>query len=86
MRQALENYNGGVQINDKKFNNLRYADDITLFAKDETEMARIFKLIADESSAYGLEINKIKLMIVDGSTSIQLTNVLPEIEIVKDFI
>lgn len=75
-----------MQINEKKFKNLRYANDITLIAKDETEMARMFKLIADKRSVYGFEINKIKLMIVDGSNSIQLTNVLPEIGIVKDFI
>lgn len=49
MRRALEGYDGGIIVNGKVLNNLRYADDTTLIAKNEEEMATMLKLVTKES-------------------------------------
>lgn len=67
MRRALDNYDGGISIGDKKLNNLRYADDTTILVKNATELTEMLRLITEESRALDLEINleKTKLMFVD---------------------
>ena len=67
-------------------NNLRYADDTTLIAKSEEEMARLLERVAIERNNLGLEINvdKTKLVLIDRSNTIRLPN-LPNIEIVNKF-
>lgn len=88
IRAALENYEGGVSINGKKINNLRYADDTTLVARDEDEMASLLERVTNESRALGLEINldKTKLMVIDRSDTLQLKNLPSRVETVKEFI
>lgn len=54
IRRALENFDGGVSINGKKIQNLRYGDDITLIARDEEEMSTLLELVAKESRDLGL--------------------------------
>lgn len=56
-------------------NNLRYADDTTLIAKDEEEIARMFE-----------RVGKIKLILRNRSNSVQLNNLLLNIETVNEFI
>lgn len=88
MRRALENFDRGVLISGKKINNLRYADDITLVAKDENEMTEILERVANESQALGLEINmeKTKLMIIDRNNTMQIRNLQNRFEVRDNFI
>lgn len=88
IRAALENYEGGVSINGKKINNLRYADDTILVARDEDEIATFLERVTNESQALGLEINldKTKLMVIDRSDTLQLKNLPSRVETVKEFI
>jgi len=67
MRRALDLEEGGITINGKMLNNLRYADDTTLIAKNEEETARMLGSVAGESRTLGLEINfdKTKFMVID---------------------
>lgn len=76
-------------INSKMLNNLRYADDTTLIAKNEEGMARMLGgRVVDESRTLGLEItfDKTKLMVIDRSNALQINNLPPNIETVNDFI
>lgn len=88
MRRALENFDGGVSINGKKINNLRYADDTTLVAKDENEMTEILERVASETQALGFEINmeKMKLMIIDRNNTMRMRNLQNRLDVVDNFI
>ncbi|CAG9125439.1 unnamed protein product [Plutella xylostella] len=70
VRAALEGWEGGLSIGGRKINNLRYADDTTLVATSEEEMAVLFDRIEGESAKLGLRINKTKtkLLTVDRET------------------
>lgn len=49
MRRALEKDDGGIIINGNNLNNLRYADDTTLIAKSEEEMAKMLESVTKEN-------------------------------------
>lgn len=87
MRKTLEDWEGGVKINGVKISNLRYADDTTLFASSEAEMAELLNRLETTSLEMGLDINKskTKLMVIDRFASIQRTNILQEYESVNQF-
>ncbi|XP_071580973.1 uncharacterized protein [Temnothorax nylanderi] len=88
MRRALEGKSGGIIINGKNLNNLRYADDTTLIAKNEEELTKMLELVTKESNEVGLHINleKTKLMVIDRGNTIQRNNVRPDMETVNEFI
>ena len=67
MRNAgLEEAQAGLQIAQRKINNLRYAEDITLMAetKEEEELKRLLMKVKVESEKVGLKLNiqKTKIM------------------------
>ena len=50
MRNArLDEAQGGIKIDGKKINNLRYADDTTLLAESEEELKSLLMKVKEES-------------------------------------
>ncbi|XP_037875941.1 uncharacterized protein LOC101744016 isoform X1 [Bombyx mori] len=88
MRKALEEWEGGISVGGIKISNLRYADDTTLFASSEKELADLFRRVEYESSLVGLSVNKskTKVMIVDRTSQLSRTGELSDLEFVSEFI
>ena len=56
MRNAgLEETQAGIKIAGRNFNNLRYADDTTLMAKNEEEIKSLLIKVKEESKKVGLK-------------------------------
>ena len=56
MRNAgLDEAQAGIKISGRNINNLRYADDTTLMAKNEEELKNLLKV--KESEKVGLKLN-----------------------------
>lgn len=64
MREALENYDGGVLIGGRKINNLRYADDIVLLASSLTELQDLLNRVVTAGSKYNMHINAAKTKVM----------------------
>ena len=65
MRNAgLEEAQAGIKIAGRNINNLRYADDTTLMAKNEEELKSLLMNVKEKSEKVGLELNihKTKIM------------------------
>ena len=65
MRNAgLEETQAGMKIAGRNINNLRYADDNTLFAKSEEELKSLLIKVKEEGEKVGLKLNiqKTKIM------------------------
>lgn len=58
IRHTLEGWDGGVKVGGVFISNLRYADDTTLFASTEAEMAELLERLKITSLKMGLKINK----------------------------
>ena len=43
MREALEDWDGGISIGGRRITNLRYADDTTLIAETKNDIIAIWK-------------------------------------------
>ena len=72
MRNArLDEAQGGIKIDGKKINNLRYADDTTLTAESEEELKSLLMQVTEESEKVGLKFNiqKTKIMASSPITS-----------------
>jgi hypothetical protein len=67
MRKALQNWEGGTAINGHKINNLKYADDTILLARNAEEIKTLVNLVQEESWNLGLELNtsKTKIMVIN---------------------
>ena len=88
MRNAgLEEAQAGLQIAQRKINNLRYAEDITLMAetKEEEELKRLLMKVKVESEKVGLKLNirKMKIMASGPITSWEIDG--ETVETVSDF-
>ena len=86
MRNAgLDEAQAGIKITRRNFNNLRYADDITLMAEIE-ELKSLFIKVKEESEKVGLKLNiqKTKIMASAPITSWQIDG--QTMERVRDFI
>jgi hypothetical protein len=70
MREALEGFEGGINIAGRRITNLRYADDIILLASTEEELQNLVDRLVTVSTKYSLMINeeKTKVMHVNGTT------------------
>ena len=81
----LDEAKAGIKIVERKINNLRYADDITLMAESEEELKSLMKM-KEESEKVGLKLNiqKTKIMASNPITSWQID--WETMETVKDFI
>ena len=65
MRNAgLDEAQPGIKIAGRNINNLRYADDTTLMAKNEEELKNLLMKVKEESEKVGLKLNiqKTKIM------------------------
>ena len=65
MRNAgLEEAQAGIKIAGRHINNLRYADDSNLMAKNEEELKNLLIKVKEESERVGLKFNiqKTKIM------------------------
>ena len=72
MRNAgLEEAQAGIKIAGRNINNLRYADDTTLMAKNEEELKSLLMNVKEKSEKVGLELNihKTKIMASGAITS-----------------
>ena len=84
MRNAgLNEAQAGIKIARRNINNLRYADDTTLMAKNEEELKRLLMKVKEESEKVGLRLNiqKTKIMASGPITSWEIDE-----ETVSDFI
>ena len=65
MRNArLDEAQAGIKIAGRNINNLRYADDTTVMAKNEEELKSLLMKVKEESEKAGLKhhIQKMKIM------------------------
>ncbi|XP_062527944.1 uncharacterized protein LOC134200039 [Bombyx mori] len=76
-----------VRIGGAHITNLRYADDTTLLAADESEMSLFFSKMERISNSLGLSINrsKTKLMVVDRANVLRLSGALG-LEVLDEFV
>ena len=60
----------GIKIAGRNINNLRYADDTTLMAESEEELKSLLMKMKEESEKVGFKLNiqKTKIMAIDGKT------------------
>lgn len=88
MRTALEEWDGGISVGGNKISNLRYADDTTLLASSEQEMAELLRRVERASEMVGLSVNKMKtkVMVVDRAGTFVRTGELTELEFVNEFV
>lgn len=79
----------GVSIHGRRINNLRFADDVTLFEESWDQLQESLDIVASESGRYGLKINTDKtkgLMFGDANISGELSTNNRAIEAVDKFI
>ena len=87
MRNAgLEEAQAEIKIAGRSINNLRYADDMTVMAKNEDELKSLLMKVKGESEKVGLKLNiqKTKMMASSPITSGQIDG--ETMETVTDFI
>ena len=75
MRNAgLDEAQAGIKIAGRNINNLRYADDTTLIAEREEKLKSLLMKVKEENEKAGLKLNiqKIKIMASDPTTSWQI--------------
>ena len=87
MRNAgLEEAQAGINIAERKINNLRYADNTTLMAESEEELKNFLIKLKEEREKVGLKLNiqKTKIMISGPITSWQIDG--ETVETMSDFI
>ena len=82
----LDEAQTGIKIARRNFNNLRYADDITLMAESKEELKSLLRKVKEESEKVGLKLNilKTKIMASCPITSRQIDG--EKVERVTDFI
>ena len=60
----LDEAQGGIKFAGRNINNLRYADDTTLMARNEEEQKSLLMKVKEESENVGLKLNIQKTMIM----------------------
>ena len=67
----------GIVVGGNIINNLRYADDTVLLADCEEDLQSLVTNIKEESSKYGLEINKkkTKAMVITKNSEVPQVNI-----------
>ena len=56
----LDEAQAGIKIAERKINNLRCADDITLMAESEEELKSLLMKMKEESEKAGLKFKKLR--------------------------
>ena len=54
---GLNESEAGIKIAERKINNLRYADDITLMAQSEEELKSLLMKVREETEKVDLKLN-----------------------------
>ena len=67
MREALEDWDGGISIGGRMITNLRYADDTTLIAETKNDLIAIMERVkmASEKAGLYLNVGKTKVMMTE---------------------
>ena len=88
IREALENYSGGILIGGRKIWTLWYADDTTLIAADEEETAELIDRVKAVRERLGLRIDaaKTEVMVEDQAESLPNSIALDEYKKVNTFV
>ena len=60
----LDESQGGIKIDGKNINNLKYADDITLVAESKEKLKSLLMRVKDKSEKTGLKLNILKTKIM----------------------
>ena len=87
MRNAgLEETQAGIKIARRNINNLRYADDINPYGREQEELKSLLMKVKEESEKVGLKLNiqKTKIMACGPITSWEMGG--ETVETVSDFI
>ena len=64
MRNALEDFTGGVRIGGRVITNLRYANDVVLIAGGMEELQELVDRVSKASSQFGLSLNPSKTKVM----------------------
>ena len=82
---GLDEAQAGIKIAERNINNLRYADDTTLMAKNEEELKSLLMKMKEESEKVGLKLNiqKTKIMASGPMTSWQIDR--ETLETIRDY-
>ena len=86
MRDALEDWDGGISIGGRRITNLRYADDTTLIAETKNDLIAIMervKLASEKADIY-LNIGKTKVIMTEDQGEMVVDG--KHIEVVSHFI
>lgn len=75
----------GIKIGARTLNNLRYADDLVIFANTKTDLIAMLGDLKRESKAVGLEINEEKTKIMNNSDDDNNIIEGSKIDVVEDF-
>ena len=87
MRDAgLEEAQGGIKIEGRNINYLRYTDDTTLMAESEEELKSLLIKVKEESGKVGLKLNIQKTKIMASSPIASWQTDGETMETVADFI
>ena len=87
MRKAgLDEAQDGIKFAGRNFNNLRYADDITLVAESKEELKSLLIKVKEESEKVGLKFNIQKTNIMASSPNISWQIDGETVETVADYI
>ena len=86
MREALENWDGGISIGSRKITNLRYTDDTTLIAETKNDLIAIMERLklASENAGIYLNVGKTKVMMTEYQGEMVVDG--KHIEVVSHFI
>lgn len=76
----------GININGRRLNHLRFADDIVIFAQTANQLQRMIDTLDYESGKVGLEINISKTKVMTNGPRIPIKMKENEIEYVKSYI
>jgi len=71
--KELEEVEKGIQVNDRRINNIRYADDTVLLGSPEACLQMLLNVVQTSSERYGfkLNINKIKIVFMSKQSPIE---------------
>ena len=86
MREALEDWDGGISIGGRMITNLRYADETTLIAETKNDLIAIMervKVVSEKAGLY-LNVDKTKVMMSEDQGEMVVDG--KHIEVVSHFI
>ena len=86
MREALEDWDGGISIGGRRITNLRYADDTTLIAETKNDLIAIMEIVklASEKAGLYLNVGNTKVMMTEDQGEMVVDG--KHIEVVSHFI